>query len=58
MNARISCLIRSTKVILPKVYFLSNWTYGKLGRGGGDIIFDTIYYRMLLSVNMMCIMII
>ena len=24
----------------------------------GDILFDTIYYRMLLSVNMMCIMII
>ena len=49
MNARTSWLIRSTKVILSIVPFLSNWTHGLLGRGeGGDILFDTVYYRMLL----------
>ena len=43
MSARISSLFRSTKVILPKVYFLSNWTYGKLGRGEGETSFLILY---------------
>ena len=43
MNARSSSLIRSTKVILPKVYFVSNWTYRPLGRGEGETSFVMLY---------------